>query len=314
MKPVVNEKSFGLKGARACISGLRNKEKYMEYQDSYREEYGVYPELDRIHNPFIAKFDDVYSICCELRKSGVWGALLYHDLHNRYRRKLKHIYENYSREWSFLITIDLSYRKTMVEIPQMLQGEHIVNGLGYRKDEQGNYYEGTWQDGRFVYGLVYLADQDVYFVGSFDESGQSECRGVAADLGEEKKNKRTVQTLAGVFKLKNGDLSLYNDIFLNNLANIKNDEFVSMDSYVGRYEDGYIEGTVINKEISDEIRIRWDKYKDGEKTSGSAGWEMMPRILMMFYVAIWYLFKFVHCSAFLITPLYYYFRRKNWKI
>ena len=130
MNETVNSSTFGLKGKHACISGMKNKEKYMEYQNNYREIYGVYPELDRIHNPYTARWDNVYQLCCSLRKSGVYGALYYHDLHNRYRRRLKRIYENYSKEWSFLISIDLEYRTTLSDIQSMSPTKNIVNDLG----------------------------------------------------------------------------------------------------------------------------------------------------------------------------------------
>ena len=134
----------------------------MEYQNNYREIYGVYPELDRIHNPYTARWDDVYKACCFLRKSGFYGALYYHDLHNRYRRRLKRIYENYSKEWFFLISIDLEHRTIMSDIQSMSPTKNIVNDLGYCKAENGNYYEGTWANNSFVYGLVYLAEQNVF--------------------------------------------------------------------------------------------------------------------------------------------------------
>lgn len=60
MSKIVNDSSFGLRGKRACISEIANKEKYMEYQRDYRNTYGVYPELDRIHNPYTARWDDAY--------------------------------------------------------------------------------------------------------------------------------------------------------------------------------------------------------------------------------------------------------------
>lgn len=315
MKKAVSGSNFGLRGKRACISGRKNKEKYMEYQNNYREVYGVYPELDRIHNPYTARWDDVYKLCCFLRKSGLYGALYYHDLHNRYRRRLKRIYENYSKEWSFFISIDLEQRTTMDDIPSMTPAKNIVDNLGYCKAENGNYYEGTWDNGSLVYGLVYLAEQNVFFVGSFDESGASDCCGVIIDLGVNANQKRQVTTMLGKFRIKNGQISLYDSECLINNVNIKNDELLSMDSYLGQYVDGYAEGTFINKEISDDdIRIRWDKYRDGEIKSSMSAIELLPRTLMMFYTLIWYLVKYVYGMGLFITPLYYIIRKKKWKI
>ena len=119
MKTAINGKTFGLKNERACIEGKSKKEKYMEYQNEYRAEYGVFPELDCIHKPFTARWDDVYNLCCMLRKPGVGGALYYHDLHSRYRSRLKKIYEAYSREWAFLLSIDPDNRTTLIDIAQM---------------------------------------------------------------------------------------------------------------------------------------------------------------------------------------------------
>ena len=314
MNATVNNATFGLKGKRACISGKRKKEQYMEYQDQYRAMYGVYPELDRIHNPFTARWDEIYDCFCALRKSGVDGALYYHDLHNRYRRRIRYIYEHYSWEWSFLISIGLDHRTILRDIPNMDPVKNIVNNLGYYKAENGNYYEGTWQNGCLVYGLVYLAEQDVFFAGSFDESGRSDCRGVTVDFGDMTKKQRQITIVAGNFRVKNGSMSLYDSKYLCSITNIKNDELTSIDTYVGEYVEGYEEGTTINKEVSDNIRIRWDKYKEGEIKSSQSSIEVLPRTLMMFYMLVWYLFKYVHLSVFFITPLYYILRKKNWKI
>lgn len=314
MNETVNSSTFGLKGKRACISGLKNKEKYKEYQSDYRETYGVYPELDHIHNPYTARWDDVYQLCCFLRKPGIYGALYYHDLHNRYRRRLKRIYENYSKEWSFLRSIDLEHRTTMSDIQSMSLTKNIVNNLGYCKTENGNYYEGTWAKESLVYGLVYLAEQNVFFAGSFDESGCSDCCGVLINLGENTNKKRQVTTMAGKFRIKNGQISLYDSECLINIANIKNNELSSIDSYLGKYVEGYAEGTFINKEISDDIRIRWDKYRDGEIKLSMSSIELLPRTLMMFYTLVWYLVKYVYGMGLFITPMYYILRKKNWKI
>ncbi len=314
MNKTVNNSTFGLKGDRSCISGKKNKEKYMEYQNKYREMHGVYPELDHIHNPYTARWDDLYQLCCFLRKSGIPGALYYHDLHNRYRRLLKRIYENYSKEWSFLISVSLEYRTTMNDIVCMSPIKNIVDNLGYCKAENGNYYEGTWQNGFLVYGFVYLAEQNAFFAGSFDESGCSDCCGVFVDLGESTNKKHQVITMVGKFRVKNGQISLYDGECLINNANIKNNELSSIDSHLGKYVEGYAEGTFINKEIASDIRIGWDKYRDGEIKSSMSFIEVLPRTLMMFYMLCWYLIKYVYGTVFFITPLYYIIRKKNWKI
>ena len=314
MKTAINGKTFGLKNERACIEGKSKKEKYMEYQNEYRAEYGVFPELDCIHKPFTARWDDVYNLCCMLRKPGVGGALYYHDLHSRYRSRLKKIYEAYSREWAFLLSIDPDNRTTLIDIAQMNPDERIVNNLGYRKDENGNYYEGTWENGHLVYGLVYLAEYDLYFVGSYDESGSTNCSGVALNYGQPDKKKRDIQTMVGNFRVKNGAFCLYDSWGMINVAHCKHDEVVSIDSQIGLFENGYAEKTFIEKEWSDDVRISWTKYRDGDVKASMSGLENIPRTLMMFYMLVWYLVKYVHGCMFFITPLYYIIRKKNWRI
>ncbi len=311
---MVSKKTFGLNSENECITGLKNKEKYMEYQDGYRNQYGVYPELDRINNPFTARWDDLYNMMCAYRKSGVDGALFYHDLHARFRKHLKKIYASHGNEWSFLLTLSLEHRSTLVDIPQLKPGEKIVNNLGYRVDEEGNYFEGTWKNGTLIYGLVYLSNSNIFYVGSFDESGRSDCQGVAINLGKENKNKRQISTVASTFRLKNGTLTPFNSNCLITQANIKNETFESIDMHAGQYIDGYAEGLFINKEISDNIRVGWEKYKNGEVKSSLSSWEMILRMIMALYMLMWYMIKYSYGLLFLILPLYYHFRKKNWRI
>lgn len=240
--------------------------------------------------------------------------MYYHDLHNRFRKRLSRIYEGYSREWSFLISIGLEYQTTLNDIQSMLPTKSIVGNLGYYKAENGNYYEGTWKNDSLIYGLVYLADQNMLFAGSFDESGRSDCSGVAFDLSKADPKNGKVTTMVGNFRIRDGQLSLYDSECLINIANVKNNELSSIDAYLGQYAEGDREGTFINKEISDSIRIRWDKYKDGEIQSGMSSIEILPRTLMMVYTCIWYLVKYVYGTIFLVTPLYYSSKKKNWKI
>ena len=48
----VSGKDFGMKSKNDCIVNQRNKDKYKAYQSDYREQYGVYPELDIKNKPF----------------------------------------------------------------------------------------------------------------------------------------------------------------------------------------------------------------------------------------------------------------------
>lgn len=312
----IDRQTFGLKHKRACISGRKNKNKYMDYQNDYRAQYGVFPELDRIHRPFRAHWDEVYDTCCVLRKSGLYGALYFHDLHNRFRKRLKRIYENYLDEWSFMVSVNLENRTLMNDVITLDPGEHIENNLGYRKTSEGNYYEGTWENGRLIYGFVYISEQNLYYAGSFDETGRSNCHGVAITLITSPKGKQQVETVVGEFRYQKERLSSYESNCLTMVVKAKDERLTFCGASIGKFEDGYANGTFIEKEYdNDSIRINWVKYRDGDvKSEMSALIEGLPRILMMFYMLIWYLVKYVYGSAFFITPLYYIIRRKQWRI
>lgn len=304
-------KTFKLKSKRACLTGKRNKEKYLEYRNEYRFLYGVFPELDKIHNPFTAKVSEVYDLFCNMRKSGVAGALYYHDLHNRFRRRISRIYEAYGNEWSLVISLERSYLEQLTSMPM---GDCIKNNLGYRVDENHNYYEGTWKNGSLIYGLVYLAESNQLFVGSFDKPGSSICRGICAPLTVDHEHLSGDRYIsAGCFRLKNGTLSPYESDILTVHSKWKKGENVDALAVVGKYVEGYEQGSFLTKDL-DDYSIAWARYKEGEMTAHSHWVESIPRTLMMLYFCVWLLFKYVHGSMFFITPLYYIIRKKRWKV
>ena len=239
---VADIKTFGLKNADACIQGRKNKDKYMEYQDEYRKQYGVFPELDRINNPFTAKWDDVYEMFCAYRKNSVYSALWTHDLSVFFKKGLKKIYESYSKEWSFLLSVGLENRTLFNDIRNMQPGEQIANNLGYRVDENGNYFEGTWQDGKLIYGLVYLSNIEVYYVGSFDESGITNSSGVGVNWAEDQSGKAVVTAIAGNFRKKNDKFDLYEADGMEVDTYSENGNLAGAEVTIGKYNEGYREG------------------------------------------------------------------------
>ena len=315
MNQTYTGKDFGLNNLRACIVEKKFKDKYMEYQDEYRNEFGVYPELDKVKHPFTARWDDVYNCFCKLRKCNIIGALAWHDMYNRFRKKLRDIYETYSYQWSFFISIGSDYGDIFDTIINMEPSENIVNQLGYRKDENGNYFEGTWKNDKLIYGLVYLANQNVFYVGSFDESGNSDCKGVRFDMGNPKSNKNIVEIIATSFRLKNNALTPYEGSCLIVTTHTQNNEIQYMNAVVGQYNGGYEEGLFITKKFSNWVHIRWDKFRDGKiKTSTNLFEIYVLRSIMSIYLFSWYIIKFVYGYFFFIIPIYYSNRKKNWQI
>ena len=308
----VDQKTFHLKSKRACLTGKRNKEKYLEYRNEYRSQYGVFPELDHVNYPFTAKMSEVYELFRGMKKSGVDGALLYHDLHNRFRKRIRKIYEAYSHEWSFLISLDPSFLK---EIPSMPIGECINNNLGYKVDGNHNYYEGTWKNGSLIYGFVYLSKSNQLFVGSFNETDASACWGVCAlmTVTHDHFSGETYMS-AGQFKLENGNISPYESDILTIHSDYKKGQATQAIAVVGKYNEGYAHGSWLTKDLNSNT-IVWARYKDGEVTAHSHWVESILRILMMFYFLPWLIVKYVHGTVFFgITPLYYIVRKKNWRL
>jgi hypothetical protein len=71
-------------------------------------------------------------------------------------------------------------------------------------------------------------------------------------------------------------------------------------------------GKFYNKEISDEIRIGWTKYKDGEvKKSMGMGFNIIPRLYIAICMMPYFMMKYTY--GLLIFPIYRAIQKKNWK-
>ena len=310
----VNGRSFGLKNENACIFGRKNKDQYMIYQNNYREQYGVFPELDLKNNPFSALWDDAYLLYTGLKARGFYGAWFWHDDHGHFNKRLKTMYHTYKREWSFLGSINLSYRTLFEEVPAMPPQERIIDSLGYRKDEDGNYYEGTWDNGELIYGLMYLAKQNIFCVGRFRNGMVREFHGVTINLGVNQKKTGNVTTSIGIFKADGDELTLYRDLSLTVVASCKNGDMKSIDATVGKYDGGYETGRFYTKSVysNDDIKIGWDRYKDGEVVKSSGGiFDILLHFVLGMYMTAYFMMKFTY--GLLIWPIYRAIQKKNWR-
>lgn len=308
---MVDRKSFGLKNENACIFGRKYKDQYMAYQDDYRRQFGVFPELDKKNKPFTALWDDPYNVYVALKKRGFYGAWFWHDYHGRFNKKLMMIYHTYKNEWSFINSINYSYRTLLDEIPGMDPQEQIVNDLGYRKDEQGNYYEGTWSNGTLVYGLMYLANQNLFCVGSFTSDSAPEFQGVCAKIDLNKRNDGNVTTSIGTFRMKDGLLSLYRSTAFIMVAKIKQSDLKSVTATIGNYDGGYAEGRFYSKTLGGDIRIGWALYKDGEvKREGGGFFDMALHTLLGLYMMPYFMLKFTYGIPFWL--IYKAIQKSNW--
>lgn len=294
----VSEKDFGMKSKNDCLVNQRNKDKYKAYQSDYREQYGVYPELDIKNSPFFAIWNDCYNEYTQYKKSGFLNSWIYHDLRGQFNKKLKKLYHTYKKEWSFLISIDAE--ATVKKILTLPIEEKIVDGLGYKKEENGDYYEGTWSDGKLVYGLFYNSAQGVIFVGKISTNASvKEYHGVIC--GDKVLN-------VGISFKKEDTLIPYKGISFTAAAN-NGTEF----AIIGSYEEGYAHGKFYSKYFyRDGIKFVYERYKDGESTytSGSAFgfWHFILAITNP--VMIYFIIKFTYG-----LPIYLIYRahqKRNW--
>lgn len=310
----VSRKDFDLKSERACVFGRKNKDKYMAYQDEYRARFGVFPELDKINNPFIAPWSDAYELYKGLQKRGFDGAWFYHDLHGFFNKRLKKMYNEYQPEWSFMMSIDIEYRNLVEEIAALSPGDRIVNGLGSRKEQNGNYYEGTWINGALVYGLLYFAESGALVVGSISDGNI--IRG-ACLIKEATKNQAECRLLMGIFKETANFCRLYDSscLSINITKKVRNGEAIGdgeIEATVGQFEDGYEQGRFYQKSFSDNIRIGWGDYKDGEiKRSFKLGFNVIPRLYIAIVMMPYFMIKYTY--GLLIFPIYRAIQKKNWR-
>jgi len=313
----VGLKDFGLKNENACLEGRKYKDKYAEYQKRYRSEYGVFPELDRKNNPFTALYDDVYYACKNLRRRGFYGALFYHDIHGFFNKRLKRIYNTYKKEWSFMIGTVANIRDTFFRFVNSAPGDYITNDLGFRIDENDNYYEGTWSDGKLVYGLIFFQKAKTFFVGEIsygDRTGSlPEYIGVLYSFNNNI-HKKTLDTRMqiGKFFEKNGEIIPYAETVLTFDTSSKNDVMKHMEATVGNYEDGYEIGKFYFKNFSDgDPSIGSEIYKaDGRKRERSFIYWGLHFVLGL-YMFVYYVMKFTYILPFFL--IYKLIQKKNWK-
>lgn len=269
-----------LKDARSC-------HKYEAYQQMYKKVCGVMPELDKIHNPVCAIIrdnvfmpDDIQknrdksvgsSILgvmknavnsgVELASGHVGGALagmgnaviegasgsVGTEHYWEFKRAFNDAIEKYKYEYSLLCSYDLSF------INGLDVGEYFPkDNLGYRKTEDGTYYEGTWQNGELLYGLMRASNGSFVFVGSFD-GGCTPDEGVMFD-GAHK---------MGLFK--NYELNCLHGIQICTDVSF---EDLTLDYFieVGGFEDGHENGEVIRymQQTSGNVMIFKDKFDYGD--------------------------------------------------
>lgn len=309
-------RDFGLKNPEHHIVSQKYKDKYLTYQDDYRKQYGIFPELDIQNRPFTALWDEVYDAYKLLKKRGFYGAWYYHDYHGRFNSKFTQLYHAYKKEWSFLNTVGLNNRTFLIDIADMEPQEYIRNNLGYRKDKNGNYYEGTWENGKLIYGLVYLSQTNTVLVGEIHYNAKTECHGVSWCFSDQIKNcsantDQKVRTVLGISAVEENRSYLYQStgFFMDGV--IKNGNFLGFDAYIGNYDEGYENGRFYNKEVSDEIRITWAKFKDGGIVSNANGFHIFLHLILALYMIPYYIMKFTYFLPFYL--IYKAVQKSNWQ-
>lgn len=309
----ITGKDFGLKKERDHIVGARNKDNYVEYQYQYRREFGVFPELDTINNPFIAPWDDIYGVLCSLRKRGFYGAWFFHDIHGGFNKRLTKIYEKYKYEWSFVASLNHDWNEFITGVSALPVGENVVNGLGYKKDENGIYYEGTWKNGKLVYGLLYKQTEtdSLLFVGDFNNDEASSMNGVMSIMSHNNRNTMAELNIGNIH-IKKDNFNFYNGSTLSLNTEIKNSEIISMDATISEYSDGYCYGKVFSKNFSNnDINVSLRKYKKNGEVKGVGAWGIIWRIYIGILMMVYFMLKYTY--GLLFFPIYRAIKKKNWK-
>ncbi len=304
----VTKRDFGMKCDGDYIQGERFKDKYIAYQSAYQQQYGVLPEFDQINCPFTAISDDVYYFYRSLEKRGITGALVYHDIHGFINKKYKRLYYEYQKEWSFIFGFDSSIVEKIEMRMNNTDQEHIENGLGY-KSEDGIYYEGTWENGRLVYGLMY--SHDVFFVGKIeyrDYDNQILYHGVQVAIAQQGKAD-LMEIGCGTFYMRNNSMVPYTNEALAIVGSTKDGISMKIASYV----DGYEHGKMYIKNFDHgEITVSVGIMKDGGlKRDVINPFFKMVHSFMAIYMIAYYFMKYTY--GLLIFPFYRMYRKKHWK-
>lgn len=285
----INDFNYEMKDGIACISGKKNKDKYRAYQIEYREKHGVFPELDKKNNPFAAITDETYKFYVSLKRRGFYGAWFYHDYHGIFNRKLKELYHTFKKEWAFVENTNLTHNSNIQAILNVEPGEEIINDLGYRKDELGNYYEGTWKDGKLVYGFTYSAFNNTFYIGnwgeeiiddldSYDEEELKQIRliernkdfqeamsevntfrfkGIRISIVPDKRKGDTIISSFGTFAMNEStkDIVLYDSIGMTiTEEEVLKDNVYRVTVNISEYEKGYENGKTYEKILTEDSR------------------------------------------------------------
>ena len=292
----VTRKDFGVQSQDDCMQSQRCKDKYSVYQAEYRNEFGVFPELDKINNPLTALFDEPYDAYREFMKRGFWGDLWYHDIHSKINKQIKKFYHRYKKEWSFWISAGVFSEILNPDICSVEPRENIVNNLGVRVDENGDYYEGTWNNGSFEYGLIYFSKSDTWFIGSVERNkgGKTIYDGMVAVGEKTSKNTSEFKLIFGKHLAQNGNIGPYEGVCMLILSKFKNESLIYSECEIGNFDEGYMHGKFLNKTITDDNRaVGVSKYKDGALQNSSNAGFMVLHFFMAWYMMLYFLYKYL---------------------
>ena len=284
-------RELGITPDNEYIESKRKIEAYIAYQDEYRREYGVFPELDKKNKPVTALLEEVYQAYDELKNRPITGMLFYHNIYCQINRKLGEIYHKYKREWSFMHSISFEYRNTFEDIKKIPECRHIENDLGYMVDSAGNYYEGTWQNGRLTYGLIYFANFDMYFIGEIIYADTVHYNGLTFDYSEDKYTNLRM----GKFFVKNNALIPYNGEILDIHTDIKKNGQIDVELCIGTAIDGYEDGKFLYKYFnSGEVSIDFKTFREGAVKRDPGIGHYAFHLILGLYMLMWLMIKYTY--------------------
>ena len=271
---------YKLPSSGETLRDAREVHNYEVFRNEYKKATGVMPELDKINNPncgiiadrmFLPEnvkadkkkgakgarkdiaggvFDAVTNqsmlgAAADLIGAGISAASknigfeLYPDFEQAFQTAVK----KYKYAYSLLCSYSLDFIDSLPA-----KSSFPMNNLGWMKDENGNYFEGTWQDGRLLYGLMRKGNGSFVFVGTFDANDEPE-EGVMFD-GDYR---------MGLFK--NAELNCTHGVQITTHWN-ENSRYAVC---VGGFEDDRLNGNVIYLVAGDDsVSIFKDTFDYGE--------------------------------------------------
>lgn len=185
---------FELQGDTDVLTDRASQDKYEEYRRKYKEVMGVYPELDKIHFPVCAVPTNKVWLANNLKKLAKKNALagagqifanavkevgilgsassvintgddniasafscaMGYQLISPFETEFEYVIHKYKYAYSLMSSLDLKKLSKQIEHldeVECLRGDGEYQ-LGFRKNADGVYAEGTWKDGNLVYGLM----------------------------------------------------------------------------------------------------------------------------------------------------------------